>query len=69
MTIDTLIMLSGAFVAALPFLGFPNTWDAALFLVAGIFIIALGIAVRRRVSKRERRLETEVSTEHDAPRN
>lgn len=48
MTIDTLIMLSGALVAVLPFLGFPNSWDSALFFLAGVFVIALGIVVRRR---------------------
>ncbi|MEK7107240.1 MAG: hypothetical protein AAB899_03585 [Patescibacteria group bacterium] len=48
MTVDALIMLAGAFVAVLPFLGFPNSWDTALFFLAGIFIISLGIAVRRR---------------------
>lgn len=48
MTLDTLIMLSGAFVAILPFLGFPNSWDTVLFLVAGIIIIGLGIVVRRK---------------------
>ena len=64
MTLDTLVMLSGVFVAVLPLLGFPNTWDTVFFLAAGVFIIALGIAVRRRVSKRERRTETEAFTEH-----
>ncbi len=48
MTLDTLIMLSGAFVATLPFLGFPNSWDSALFFIAGAFVIGLGIVVRRR---------------------
>ena len=48
MTLDTLIMLAGTFVVALPFLGFPNSWDTALFFLAGIFVIALGIVVRRR---------------------
>lgn len=48
MTLDALIMLAGAFVATLPFLGIPNSWDAGLFLAAGIFVIALGIVVRRR---------------------
>ncbi|MFA7309362.1 MAG: hypothetical protein WC050_00465 [Candidatus Paceibacterota bacterium] len=48
MTIDSLIMLSGAFVAVLPFLGFPNSWDSVFFLVVGVFVIALGIIVRRR---------------------
>jgi hypothetical protein len=48
MTLDTLIMLSGGFVALLPFLGFPNSWDTVFFFLAGVFIIALGIVVRRR---------------------
>lgn len=48
MTLDTLIMLSGVFVAVLPFLGFPNSWDNVLFFLAGVFIISLGITVRRR---------------------
>ncbi len=48
MTVDTLLMLSGAFVAILPFLGFPQRWDTVLFFLAGIFVVALGIIVRRR---------------------
>jgi len=48
MTIDTLIMLGGAVVAVLPFLGFPHTWDNVIYFIAGVCIIALGIAVRRR---------------------
>ena len=48
MTVDSLIMLSGAIVAALPFLGFPNSWDNVLYFLAGVFVIALGIVVRRR---------------------
>lgn len=48
MTLDSLIMFAGAFVATLPFLGFPNSWDAAFFVIAGVFVIALGIVVRRR---------------------
>jgi type IV secretory pathway TrbD component len=48
MTLDALIIFSGALVAVLPFLGFPNSWDAAFFLVLGVFIVALGIAVRRK---------------------
>jgi len=48
MTLDALIMLAGAFVAMLPSLGFPNSWDNVLSFLAGVFIIALGIVVRRR---------------------
>jgi hypothetical protein len=48
MTLDALIMLSGAFVALLPFLGFPTSWDTVLLFVIGLFIVALGIVARRR---------------------
>ncbi|MEK7093315.1 MAG: hypothetical protein AAB927_02415 [Patescibacteria group bacterium] len=48
MTLDALIMLSGGFVAVLPFLGFPNSWDSVFFFLAGVLIIGLGIVVRRR---------------------
>lgn len=51
MTIDALIMFSGAFVAILPFLGFPNSWDTFFLLAAGILIVALGIVVRRRLGR------------------
>ena len=50
MTIDTLIMLSGAFVLILPFLGFPYSWDRVFLVIVGLFVIALGIAVRRTMS-------------------
>jgi VIT1/CCC1 family predicted Fe2+/Mn2+ transporter len=56
MTLDTLIMLAGAFVAVLPFLGFPNSWDTVLFFIAGIVIIGLGIVVRRKEGERERKM-------------
>ena len=48
MTIDAVIMLIGAIVAILPFLGFPNSWDAVLFFILGAIIIAIGIIVRRK---------------------
>jgi hypothetical protein len=48
MTLDALIMLAGALVASLPFLGFPNSWDNVVLFLIGIFVIALGIIVRRK---------------------
>jgi hypothetical protein len=51
MTLDTLIMLAGALVALLPFLGFPDWVDTWIFFALGIAVIALGIAVRRRIHK------------------
>jgi hypothetical protein len=50
MTLDALIMLIGALVALLPFLGFPNSWDSVLYFLLGVIIIGLGIVVRRRNS-------------------
>lgn len=52
MSLDALIMLAGFFVAILPFLGFPIQWDNVLLVIVGIFIIALGVFVRRRYSNR-----------------
>ncbi len=49
MTLDALIILAGILVATLPFLGFPNAWDTALFFLLGVFTIGLGIAVRRHI--------------------
>lgn len=74
MTLDTLIMFSGALVAVLPFLGFPNSWDNAIFFLAGVFVIALGIVVRRRGlglpeedrrALHERRIESQRTPEMD----
>ena len=71
MTLDALIMLAGAFVALLPFLGFPQRWDTALLFIAGILIVALGIVARRRglgLSEEEReqmRAPTAASLERD----
>lgn len=48
MTLDALIMLAGALVALLPFLGFPTAWDTVMFFALGVFTVALGIVVRRR---------------------
>lgn len=63
MTLDALIMLAGAFVAALPFLGFPHSWDTWLFFFAGVFVIALGIVVRRRGLGLKRRVLRDPSRE------
>ena len=52
MTTDTLIMLSGVFVLMLPFLGFPSSWDRVFLVIVGLFVIALGITVRRAYVKR-----------------
>jgi hypothetical protein len=48
MTLDALIMFAGAFVALLPFLGFPTSWDTVILFILGVFIVALGIVTRRR---------------------
>lgn len=48
MSLDALIMLSGALVAFLSLAGFPPSWYKPMFFVLGIFVIVLGIVVRRR---------------------
>lgn len=73
MTLDTLIMLSGGFVAVLPFLGFPNSWDNVFFFLAGVFVIGLGVIVRRRgmglVEQKKREMpiaDTAADTAHNS---
>ena len=51
MTLDTVIMLFGAIVAVLPFLQLPIDWTNFFVFLAGVVIIGLGIAVRRRNSQ------------------
>ncbi len=52
MSLDALIIFAGAVIAILPFLGFPSIWDRAFFFILGLLVVALGIAVRRRLSQR-----------------
>lgn len=54
MTVDALIILAGAIVATLPFLGFPHRWLQVLFFIAGISVVILGVVVRRRLSQKMR---------------
>jgi hypothetical protein len=60
MTLDSLIILCGALVALLPFLGFPNSWDRVFLLILGICVVGLGIVLRRRASSRVKNRETHV---------
>jgi hypothetical protein len=48
MSLDALIMLAGALIAVMPFLGFPVSWQMWIIFILGLIVIALGIAVRRR---------------------
>jgi cytochrome c biogenesis protein CcdA len=54
MSLDALIMLVGALVAIIPFLGFTVAMQMWIIFILGIIIIALGIAVRRRGQRLER---------------
>jgi len=67
MTLDVLIIFAGSFVAVLPFLGFPSSWDTVLFFLAGIFIIGLGIAAQRRGSTGKQYRNPEASEENPSP--
>jgi hypothetical protein len=57
MTLDTTIMAFGVFVAALPFLQFPQDWTDFFAFIAGVVIVGLGVVVRRR----------SVRTSHEQP--
>lgn len=48
MSLDSLIMLAGLFVALVPFLGIPNSADKFLLVAVGFLVICFGIIVRRR---------------------
>lgn len=64
MSLDALIMLGGGSVAIMPFLGFPPSWDNVIFFLLGIFILALGIVVRRGgITWTGRRKEPEAASE------
>ncbi|MDP2648819.1 MAG: hypothetical protein U1D26_00300 [Patescibacteria group bacterium] len=60
MSLDVLIMLAGVLVAAMPFLGFPTSWNTVIFFVLGVFVFALGVVVRRR-GKRDTSSPTDIS--------
>ncbi len=67
MTVDTILMGLGGFVAILPFLGFPSSWDTVFYVIVGVFVVALGIVVRRRgglVRSRARVLEPYAESAH-----
>lgn len=67
MSLDALIMFSGALVALLPFLGFPNSWDAIIFLTIGLFIVCLGVIVRRRRKNTPRHEEQKMKMPLSSP--
>jgi hypothetical protein len=52
---ELLIITLGIFVTILPFLGFPSSWDTALFVISGISIAALGTLIRREAIARHAR--------------
>ena len=48
MTLDAIMMLTGALTVILPYLGFPSMWDRPLYTLFGILFIIFGIILRRR---------------------
>lgn len=52
---ETLIIALGTWVAVVPFLGFPVSWDRVLFTISGIMLVVLGILVWRDEIAREPR--------------
>lgn len=68
MTLDALIMLAGAFIIIEPQLGFPTTWDTYILFATGVFIVGLGIAIRRRGLKERVDLKIDSPAGGDIPR-
>jgi len=58
-------MLSGTFVALLPFLGLPSSWDTVFYFLLGVFVITLGIIVRRKSSAPV--TNNAIFSKHEAP--
>ena len=69
MTLDTLIILSGALVAFLSIAGFPPSLYKPMFFVLGFFVIALGIIVRRVRGQRETAERLSTRTRKRTPTN
>lgn len=73
MSRESIVLLSGIIVTALPYLGIPTEWKRYGFAFFGVLLIALGYSLRRsaffrsiEISPGERRGEAFV--EHVAPR-
>ncbi len=49
MSKDIAIILLGFWVAVLPFLGFPNSWDRIMYVVSGIGVVLLMVLLRREI--------------------
>lgn len=67
MTLDAMIIGAGGFVFVLPFLGFPAQWDTVFLVLVGLFIVGLGIAVRRRGGNAAARQGTSRTYAESAP--
>lgn len=74
MTLDALVMLAGALVAFLAVAGFPPSIYKPLFFVLGLFVIGLGIVVRRMRGRWEtaqrlssRNEQPQAPEQHEAP--
>ncbi len=50
MTKDLIIIILGVWVALVPFLGFPNDWDIAIFVFSGLAIVVLTLLLRRELT-------------------
>ncbi|HEY4502290.1 MAG TPA: hypothetical protein VJH21_00470 [Candidatus Paceibacterota bacterium] len=66
MTKDLMVIALGVWVAIVPFLGFPNQWDTIIFIISGLFIVALVLLLRRDLVKYVERIKSQriEKTEH-----
>jgi hypothetical protein len=63
---DMFIMLLGIWIAILPFLGFPGSWDRIFFLISGIILISIGISLRRSKNSNGIEMKKELRIEQHA---
>lgn len=52
MSKEALVILFGALVGLMPYLGLPGSWRTVLLSVAGLVIVLLGVLLRREVLSR-----------------
>jgi len=55
MSKDAIVIVLGLVVAAMPFLGFPSTWETVLLVALGVSIAVLVFLFRREMFEREHR--------------
>lgn len=57
MSKDTTLVVLGVWITFLPYLGIPSSWKTTLFVLTGLILVLLGLAMRRDALRRGARRE------------